>query len=110
MKARHTAAIALAAGWCLLQPPPSPVNRPNHFAPLKEWTRVWNFSSYDECEGAIVMTHRLSRSPILQTPEALDAAKKWARQQGKVFNPDAVRQFGDWSQCVTSDDPRLKGK
>jgi hypothetical protein len=91
MKSRHAAALALV-GWYLMFPPIDPKTRfrsfdptvteqqPDLKAPLHTWWIADTFDSLDQCRAAIT-----SMKP---------------------------KPTGFWSniRCVSSDDPRLKGR
>src|ERR1700745_3795505 len=97
MKTMRTAALALAAGWLLLNPPPGGGN-----APLDQWTvyhpvssRSTTFPSKDAClAGMDALRH--------PTPPS----EPYARPTRGV---DSTTNF-DHLICVPADDPRLKEK
>ena len=94
MKHRHAAALALVA-WFLMMPPPKPVG--DHFetnfnAPLTKWTEVRRFDLQAQCE---TVREAYQRKPTGNLVIMLGAAEAQATTKA--------------SQCVASDDPRLKG-
>jgi len=85
MKPRHAAALALV-GWYLMTPPvyqrlrASPV-------PLSKWVVNGRFDSAKKCD---------------------EAATKHSAELVKQ-SPSAAVEYADTYQCVSTDDPRLKG-
>jgi hypothetical protein len=98
MKPQHAAALALC-GWYLLAPPalPSPL-RPHSAAPLSTWGLVESFDSAEACQRAL--------------------SKKWddeeERFQSEYPHPSEFEKFAlaerAQSECIATDDPRLKEK
>jgi len=91
MKLGHCAAIALT-GWYLLMPRTS-VEYPggNTDAPLSDWIKAGNatvFRSKDECE------------------HVLDRRRRLTNNRGSKTSLNYLKT----AQCVSADDPRLKGK
>jgi hypothetical protein len=94
MKLHHAAAFALAA-WFLMMPPPRPVGdhfETNFSAPLSKWTRVRRFDLQSQCETT---REAYRQKPTGNLVIMLGEAKAQATSKA--------------SQCVASDDPRLKG-
>jgi hypothetical protein len=89
MKPRHAAVLALV-GWYLLMPTVCSPNSPpcvfGRSAPLHKWTRGGYFDSAAACG------------------DRLNTLKRQARQ----FEPRAKSKVYKY-QCVSEDDPRLKG-
>jgi hypothetical protein len=117
MNPRHAAALALV-GWYLIRPPGPDNGEPDFEAPLSRWTYSGSFDSANECER-----ERDSRidSGERNTHEIKGTVDALARQQG-VVSEDRLKslreEFGKaqtlWvqysaSQCIATDDPRLKG-
>ena len=95
MKHRHAAALALV-GWYLMVPPPVlhsslPVDLG---APLSEWRLFSLHDSAAECERALVAFYKVSKTELATNP----ADERDRTQFYQLEN----------SQCVASDDPRLK--
>jgi hypothetical protein len=89
MNPRHVAALALV-GWYLLMPPWVKYNTFDANAPLSKWTQNYSYDSAAECErdrSAMIEYHH-------DRPKEKDAG--WF-----------VRLYGA-SQCISTDDPRLK--
>ena len=91
MKVSHAAALALI-GWYLLVPLP---DRPA--APMKYWGHYGSFDTAKECEDAEMKILRESRRADFKTPPG--------RYSDKEF-----RQALKTSECIATDDPRLKEK
>jgi len=96
MRRRHAAALALI-GWYLMIPPVSG-DRTNSFkllrkAPLSEWTILNVFDSADSCSR-----HREQVRAL-----GLKTANKLSESLRAVYDADVL------SECIATDDPRLKG-
>jgi hypothetical protein len=90
---RHLAAFALV-GWFLMMPPPRTVGdhfETNFSAPLSKWTRLRRFDLQSQCESA---REAYRQKPTGNLVIMLGAAEAQATTKA--------------SQCVASDDPRLK--
>jgi len=88
MKFRHAAALALA-GWYLLAPPLHK-GEVDEKAPLKEWTVLHSFGTVTECSQWLsVLLHKANLDPGTRT---------------------VVKHRLLAASCMSSDDPRLKGK
>jgi hypothetical protein len=88
MRLYHAAAIALV-GWYLMTPPTGPkYPGGNPAAPLSQWSK-WpkTFRDHPECEHVLDRYRRLT---------------KQKNQQTKL-------RYYQQAQCVSADDPRLKG-
>jgi hypothetical protein len=97
MKLCHAAALALV-GWYLMVPPPVlhsslPVDLG---APLSEWRLFSIHDSAAECEQGLVAFYKLAKTELVANP----ADERDRVQYYQLEN----------SQCVASDDPRLKAK
>ncbi len=95
MNPRHTAALALV-GWYLMTPPFA--SGPTGFdanAPLSRWPISQAFDTASECNA--------DRTGVIQVSAGVARA---------VSDPTAQRHLKLWlaSQCIATDDPRLKGK
>ena len=97
MKPRHAAALSLA-GWYLMVPPPLlHANPPVDLeAPLSKWSLFSMHDSAAECEKGLVAFYKLARAELTANP-----ADEGDRMQFYQLES---------SQCVNSDDPRLKEK
>lgn len=93
MKPRRVAALTLV-GWYLMLPPM--INgQPATNEPLSTWT-IWHaFDTATDCEANRDFKAKQMRELFKKNSADAD---KW----GTLFGVD--------SQCVASDDPRLKGK
>ena len=88
MKLRHAAALALV-GWYLLAPPLYK-GEVDEKAPLKEWTVLQSFGTVTECSQWLsVLLHKANLDPAIRT---------------------VVKHRLLATSCMSSDDPRLKGK
>jgi hypothetical protein len=98
MKLRHAAALVLC-GWYLMMPPalPSPL-RPHSAASLSTWGLVGSFDSAEACQRAL--------------SKKLDEEED--RFQSEYPHPSEFEKFAlaerAQSECVATDDPRLKEK
>jgi len=94
MKLRHTAALALV-GWYLMLPPArfhkdtSLPHSPDYEAVLSKWSTVGTLDTLRECKA------EMSRRQ---------------READRMENTEVEKAWKGAFQCITSDDPRLKGK
>ncbi len=96
MNFRRTLAIV---GWYLMIPTKSSVNlvyQPD--LPLSQWSVDTSFDSADACESYRVIGQEKSRNAFTNAKPDVKGA---ARVFFEVYNDSA---------CISSDDPRLKGK
>lgn len=92
MKPRHAVALALV-GWYLMVPPTKDANQIDPSVPLPKWVVLRAFDTADACnEAQDQLRYRVSRLN-LRVPVA-----------------SAASEAAEFSQCIASDDPRLKGK
>jgi hypothetical protein len=92
MKPRHAVALALV-GWYLMVPPTKNVNQIDPSIPLPKWVVLRAFDTADACnEAQDQLRYRVSRLN-LRVPVA-----------------SAASEAAEFSQCIASDDPRLRGK
>jgi len=87
MKIGHAAALALV-GWNLLLPPLND-GKPDLSAPLSTWEQWHAFDTADLCEQ-----NRAFKADQMRKYD--NAKTKWSEM------------FGVYSQCISTDDPRLK--
>jgi hypothetical protein len=121
MNPRHVAALALV-GWYMIIPPSSGIRRPgyprtNPSAPFSKWgfyneswfTNTWGpedrahakeFDSKAACEAKKKEEIYPAHLPLPQNVKGGDARERI----------ESAREFGSQTICVSSDDPRLKGK
>jgi hypothetical protein len=113
MNIRHAAALALV-GWYLMLPPLR--DKAVHTeAPLAQWQNYGNFDTAVECLLTKTAMQKEERDPTLRTE-----MKAKALEQGKLDSKELDQQVAfaitlaiagsDAAQCVSTDDPRLKGK
>jgi hypothetical protein len=102
MKFRGAAALALV-GWYLIAPPPrSSDGVIDPKAPLSYWQIVGRFDTLDECRTYPDRLPEIMRGFYADHPEISESDKR---------NDDAATKSSlAKSQCLTTDDPRLKGK
>jgi hypothetical protein len=98
MNPRHTAVLALV-GWYLMTPPPLFHSRPDVDldAPLGKWTVYEALDSAKECEADRSATFHLANQKVLGDPTDDPKLR-------------AIRDQLAASQCIATDDPRLKEK
>jgi hypothetical protein len=103
--ARHAAALALV-GWYLMLPPFKPDKTPDPTKPLAQWDIFKGFDSAADCE-----TFR--ESPNFKTESCWFASDPktgdFVPWNGKDINFGPRLRICD-GRCVSTDDPRLKGK
>jgi hypothetical protein len=90
VNARHAAALTLV-GWYLMMPP----KIAGHYrlnAPLSQWTHVSSYDSADDCEN-LVTTGKLI----------------WESNPKAMADAEQTKAMAE-TQCVSTDDPRLKDK
>ena len=97
MKPRHAAALVLVS-WYLMVPPPIahssvPVDLD---APLSKWRIFSSHDSAAQCEQGLVAFYKAAKTELIANP----ADERDRTQFYQLEN----------SQCVASDDPRLKEK
>ena len=97
MNIRHAAALALV-GWYLMTPPPLFHSTPDVDldAPLRKWTVYEALDSAQECEADRNASYHLANQKALGDPTD-DPKLRIMRDQLAA------------SQCIATDDPRLKG-
>jgi hypothetical protein len=92
MKPRHALALGLV-GWYLMVPPNKDANQIDPSVPLPKWIVLRAFDTADACDEAQdQLRYRVSRLNT-QAPVASEAS-----------------EAAEFSQCIASDDPRLKEK
>jgi hypothetical protein len=92
MKQRHAVALALI-GWYLMVPPTEDANRIDPSVPLPKWVVLRAFDTAAACNDAQdQLRYRVSRLN-LQIPDA-----------------SAASEAAEFSQCIASNDQRLRGK
>lgn len=97
VKPRHAVALALV-GWCLMVPPPVLHTSPpvDLDAPLSEWRLFSVHNSAAECERGLVAFYKLAKTELVANPGD-------ERDRIQFYQLES-------SQCVATDDPRLKEK
>jgi hypothetical protein len=90
MKPRHAAALVLV-GWYLMVPPTKETNQMAPSVPLPNWVVLRAFDTADACnEAQDQLRYHVSRLN-LQNPVV-----------------SAASEAAEFSQCIASDDPRLR--
>jgi hypothetical protein len=119
---RHAAALALV-GWYLVTPHTFPNSRePNLSMPLSQWSRIGPVPSKSDCEARLSASMRKNDDPAEREKfkkEYLPALRaevqrEWPNQKvpDNYFDKgyfDDLDRYLKLSQCIASDDPRLKG-
>jgi len=98
MKPRHAAAFALV-GWYLLLPPTFPDQlKVNIDAPISKWEHYAAFDSAQDCESTIQYLN--------------DQDKKFtsAQRANPTTDEQSRAEQHVMSECIATDDPRLKEK
>jgi len=84
-----------AAGWYLITPSFNEQNQLNLTAPLSYWAVVQDFDSAKKCEDfRAAMQKKVAAAPPIPPANAHEAAQAAKR----------------YAQCISSDDPRLRGQ
>ena len=93
MKPRHAAALALV-GWYLISPPlyGTHAEKVDPKAPFSKWVIVGKYDTIQDCESD------------------LDAMKSNETLPSDPINKRTEIILFENTQCIASDDPRLKGK
>jgi len=86
MKLRYAAVLALT-GWYLITPPPQANGHLDTSAPLSQWRIQSGFGTGEDCKNTVA---ELSSKAL---------------KEGKSDDAEELKA----SQCVSTDDPRLKG-
>ena len=97
MNRRHVAALALV-GWYLLMPFPKSPKAKSSDPSLNSYVHLRSYDTAKECEKDKAASLEETRQPHYATP---DEFKGWTVLQ--------VRTMLEVSECIASDDPRLKG-
>jgi hypothetical protein len=121
MNPRHAAALALV-GWYLMMPPALPDETPNPKAPLSQWDQVNEFDTAAACHKAFNDQNVLAEKALDQVKQQMDSLPSSIMQSKRPFSElepelyQADRRASIFavnaavSQCIATDDPRLKGK
>jgi hypothetical protein len=96
MKLRHAAALALV-GWYLMLPPPFGQ------ASLDQWDILSAFDTAQECEN-----HKSELLRVVSDPKQFAKFAAEAKKQDPTWNRDTAISRIQGSECVSTDDPRLK--
>jgi hypothetical protein len=91
MKLRHASALALV-GWYLMAPIPGNDPIPDPVVTFSKWVNLRSFDSAERCEDARLNLIRLG----VGGPQLMG------------YSEQEVKKVLLLSQCVASDDPRLK--
>jgi hypothetical protein len=118
MTPRHAAALALV-GWYLMRPPGPNNGAPDFRAPLSQWTYSGSFDSAKDCQRERDSRIDLGVKTIHDIRETVDGLTRQQAVLGKdrlqTLREDAGEAQTFWlqytaSQCIATDDPRLKQK
>ena len=108
MKPRHATALALV-GWYLMVPPGKSSGLPPD-APLSQWRHMVSFDSATQCERLL---HRLRADFSAATKAEIKAWHGSNRDDvhsERALHALAAEATAKDSQCIATDDPRLKEK
>ena len=95
MKSRHAAALALVVWYLMLPPPLLHGNPPVDLeAPVSKWRLFSIHESAAECEKGLVAFYKSAKAELIANPAD-------ERDRIQFYQLES-------SQCVASDDPRLK--
>ncbi|MFZ2063594.1 MAG: hypothetical protein WAU82_21485 [Candidatus Binatus sp.] len=119
MKPRHAAALALV-GWYLMTPQFNLEGKFDTSLPLSKWMMTGPVASQQECEHRRLRSFKLLDDPAIRKQLKPDipklraeAARRWPNQKFPAETEkdyfDSIRKSFELSQCVSDDDPRLKG-
>jgi hypothetical protein len=106
MKLRHAAALALV-GWYLMMPPAKPsqltgTTEVDSAASLANWSVEQSFDSAGACERTRDYALKQAMAREAKVPVG-SSSKGWIQTEtGALQTENAV--------CISTDDPRLKGK
>jgi hypothetical protein len=97
MRVSHAAAVALV-GWYLMVPPPLLHTSPpvDFDAPLSKWGIFSAHDSAADCEETLVVFYELAKTELVENPAD-------ERYRIRFYQLES-------SQCIASDDSRLKEK
>ncbi len=99
MKPRHATTLALLGWYLMIAPHPGGILKPFDFnAPLSKWGQSGNYDSKADCENA-------RTSQISQRQDKSDEIKSRKTKRILQHAIDGLQH----GQCVSADDPRLKG-
>jgi hypothetical protein len=100
MKPRHAVALVLV-GWYLMVPPVTPKGVVDIDAPRSAWKNTGSFDSAQQCESTRILN---------PTHEAWLSVARSAGLQGDNAGLERIwRQLLADSECIATDDSRLKG-
>jgi hypothetical protein len=77
-------------------------------APLRQWRHVGSFDSAGECEHVLNEVRR-DESAAAKAAFRTFHAKRDDQHAGQLLHALAVEKTANASQCIASNDPRLKG-
>lgn len=99
MKPRHAAALVLV-GWYLMLPPIGANDSPDPSLPLPQgWSIYRSFDTASECENAKSEYGDKASKKLGKIKKGTDEYTYW-----HIYGPGLI-----FSQCIATDDPRLKG-
>ena len=105
MNTRHASALAIVI-WYLVIPPIGVDNKVDAHAPLSQWRRGMGFESEKDCDDSL--------KDAIQNPmtaaEYQAAAQATKKAKMKPLSMSEMTKRTQESQCVASDDPRLRAK
>ena len=101
----HRWPAVIVMGWYLVGPPiHEGVVQPD--APLKKWSHVESFDSARECEASQFMRDQRASAILKSVQDDMRTGK--AKPDENYVAATAQWAFARRSQCINSNDPRLK--
>jgi DNA-binding transcriptional regulator of glucitol operon len=116
MKIDHAAALALV-GWYLMTPHPDSSGKLNFKAPLSQWNQIGAFANAATCNQERESELDLAEKGIATVKKEIEALPDTGKRPLREVSPkvyedeSTVSAFAlkvRASQCIASDDPRLK--
>jgi hypothetical protein len=115
IKMRRHAATLILAGWYLILPNPLLDGSPDTNAPLSAWTQSGIFDRAGDCERASLQLIQRERQQLSRFEKQIDSSLKnghptteaAAALYTKYSDIKTAAMRALFSQCVSSNDPRL---
>jgi hypothetical protein len=112
MNLRHAAALALV-GWYLMVPPmcadhPVPAWCRESTDPVRQWAIREKFNTEKECNAKLNSWRERTRPTVVCGSS--DQKSCWNELSPLQHRVVIDEMDAKWANCISSDDPRLKGK